>query len=175
MTTSSLRLTKEKEQLGSERAGALADRLEKGAQMLAEFAASLTPAEWTTKVPHDGRKVGVMVHHVGNMYPIEIKFALMVAGGTPIAGVTMADIDSINAGHAVEFDKVTKEDALDFLRINSQAAAWAIRALTDEELDRAVTISLYGDAPLTCQFFIEDHALRHSYHHFARIRKALNR
>ena len=175
MTASSLRLTKEKEQPGRERANALADRLEKGAQMLAELAAGLTDEEWSTKVPHDGRKIGVMVHHVGNMYPIEIKFALMIAAGTPITGLTGADIDNVNAGHAIDFDKVTKQEALDFLRINSQAAAWAIRALTDEELDRAVTVSLYSDAPLTCQFFIEDHALRHSYHHLARIRKALKR
>jgi len=28
---------------------------------------------------------------------------------------------------------------------------------------------------LTCQFFLEDHAVRHSYHHLARIRKALGR
>jgi hypothetical protein len=34
-------------------------------------------------------------------------------------------------------------------------------------------VSFYADAPLTCQFFIEDHALRHSYHHLAKIRAAL--
>jgi hypothetical protein len=34
-------------------------------------------------------------------------------------------------------------------------------------------VSLNADAPLTCQFFIEDHALRHSYHHLARIRATL--
>jgi hypothetical protein len=27
--------------------------------------------------------------------------------------------------------------------------------------------------PLTCQFFLEDHAVRHSYHHLAGIRAAL--
>jgi hypothetical protein len=32
---------------------------------------------------------------------------------------------------------------------------------------------LYGDAPLTCQFFVEDHALRHSYHHLAKLRRVL--
>jgi hypothetical protein len=47
------------------------------------------------------------------------------------------------------------------------------RALSDEELDRAATVSLNADAPLTCQFFLEDHAVRHSYHHLARIRAAL--
>ena len=61
------------------------------------------------------------------------------------------------------------------LRQNSTAAAAGIRALSDEELDRAAPASLYGDAPLTCQFMLEDHAVRHSYHHLDRIRKALKR
>jgi hypothetical protein len=34
-------------------------------------------------------------------------------------------------------------------------------------------VSLYSDAPLTCQFVLEDHAVRHSYHHLARLRAAL--
>jgi hypothetical protein len=68
---------------------------------------------------------------------------------------------------------VTKEAALDLLRRNSAAAAAAIRVLSDAELDKAAPVSLNADAPLTCQFFIEDHALRHSYHHLAKIRGAI--
>jgi hypothetical protein len=34
-------------------------------------------------------------------------------------------------------------------------------------------VSLNSDAPLTCQFFLEDHPVRHSYHHLAAIRRAL--
>jgi hypothetical protein len=34
---------------------------------------------------------------------------------------------------------------------------------------------LNSDAPLTCQFMLEDHAVRHSYHHLAGIRAALGR
>ena len=81
----------------------------------------------------------------------------------------------MNARHAEEHDEVTKAAALELLRRNSAAAAAAIRALSDEELDRAATVSLYADAPLTCQFVLEDHAVRHSYHHLARIRAALKR
>jgi hypothetical protein len=79
----------------------------------------------------------------------------------------------MNAGHAAENAAVTKEATLDLLRRNSAAAAAAIRALKDEDLDRAVPVSLYSDAPLTCQFMLEDHAVRHSYHHLARIQGTL--
>jgi hypothetical protein len=54
-----------------------------------------------------------------------------------------------------------------------QAAAEAIRALSDRDLDSAATVSLYGGAELTCQFVLEDHAVRHSHHHLARLREAL--
>jgi hypothetical protein len=90
-----------------------------------------------------------------------------------VVGVTTDDIDAMNAEHARENPGVTKEATLELLRRNSTAAAAAIRALSDEELDRATPVSLYGDAILTCQFVLEDHAVRHAYHHLARIRRAL--
>ena len=59
----------------NQRADALADRLEQGARALATFASGLTDAEWQTRVPGDGRKIGVVVHHVATMYPLEIQLA----------------------------------------------------------------------------------------------------
>jgi len=157
----------------SQRSDALADRLEQGARALAAFASALTEAEWHTRIPKDGRKIGVVVHHVASVYPLEIQLAQTVAGGQPVTGVTMKDVDDINAAHAKEHDGATKEATLDLLRRNSAAAAGAIRALGDAELDRAAPVSLYSDAPLTCQLVLEDHAVRHSYHHLAKIRAAL--
>ena len=70
---------------------------------------------------------------------------------------------------------MTKAATLELLRRNSVEAAAAVRAFTDEELDRAAPFSLSFGAPVTAQFVIEDHALRHSWHHLARIRTALGR
>ena len=159
----------------TQRANALAERLEQGAAALASFASTLTDAEWQIRVPKDGRKVGVMVHHVASVYPLEIQLAQTLASGKPIAGVTWDAVHEMNAGHARDHDTVTKEAALDLLRRNSAAAAAAIRALSDDELDQAAPISLNADAPLTCQFMLEDHAVRHSYHHLACIRGAVKR
>ena len=154
---------------------ALADRLEKGADALASYAAGLTDAEWITPVPGDGRKIGVVVHHVASVYPLEVQLAQQMADGKPIAGVTWADVHTMNAGHAKENDRVTKDAAISLLRQNSAAAARAIREISDDRLQHAVTVSLYGDAPLTCQFMLEDHAVRHRYHHLAKIRQALKK
>ena len=157
----------------SSRAKVLADRIARGAENIAAYAEQLTDAQWATPIVPDGRKAGVMIHHVANMYPLEIQLAQMVARGEPVVDVTWAAVDKINAEHAQANDRVTKEAALELLERNSTEAARAIRALSDEELNRAVTVSLNADAPLTCQFVLEDHAVRHSYHHLGRIRAAL--
>ena len=52
-------------------------------------------------------------------------------------------------------------------------AAAVIRSWSDTQLANAAAVSLYADAPLTCQFVLEDHAVRHSYHHLAHLRRAL--
>jgi hypothetical protein len=154
----------------------LAERLEQGARALAEFAETLSEAEWKTALIGDGREVGVVVHHVATMYPIEIDAAQTVAAGRPVAGFTMTDLHAFNAAHAKEHADVTKAEAIDLLRRNSAAAAAAIRAFTDRDLDNAASVSLYqGGTLLTCQFVLEDHAVRHSYHHLAGIRAAVRR
>jgi hypothetical protein len=157
----------------SRRANALAERLEQGARALAALARTLTDTQWETRIPKDGRTIGVVVHHVASMYPLEIQLAQALAAGSAIASVSWDAVHELNAAHAKENAEVTRQAALELLERNSAAAAAAIRVLSDEQLDRAATVSLNADAPLTCQFFLEDHAVRHSYHHLAKIRAAL--
>lgn len=157
------------------RAADLSKRLQDGANALAEFAATVSDAEWKKAVPPDGRPVGVIVHHVADVYPLEIQLAKTLASGKPIAGVPWSAVHEMNAKHAKDRASVTKAEAIEHLKKNSREAAAAVAALSDEELDSAAPVSLNFDAPLTCQFFVEDHALRHSYHHLARIRAALGR
>lgn len=155
------------------RAAALARRIETGAAELAAFARTLSNDEWETVVPPDGRTVGVIVHHVANMYPVEVELARELALGRAIVGVTWDVVAEINAKHAAEYAGVTRLEALSFLERQSRAAAEAVRGFSDEELDRAGAVSLNAYAPLTAQFFLEDHAVRHSWHHLAKIRRAL--
>jgi SAM-dependent methyltransferase len=169
-------LLKKEKAAASRRAGLLADRIEQGAAGLAAFAETLSEAEWNTPVSEtDRRPVGVIVNHVASMYPIEIDVARAVAGGKAVTDVSWDAVAQINAQNAQENAAVTKAAALELLRKNSHDAAAAVRALTDDELDQAAPFSLSFGAPMTTQFVIEDHALRHSWHHLARIRKALGK
>jgi DinB superfamily len=160
----------------SRRAELLADRIEEGAAGLAAFAEGLSEGDWRTPVSStDHRTVGVIVHHVASVYPIEIDLARAIASGKAVTDVTWEVVAELNAKNAHEHAGVTKAAAIKLLRRNSHEAANGVRAFTDEELDRAAPFSLSFGAPVTAQFVIEDHALRHSWHHLARIRKALGR
>jgi hypothetical protein len=157
----------------NERANALADRIEQGAEALGAFIESLSEAEWEMVIPGEERTAGVLVHHVASNYEIEIDLARLLASGEPITGVTWDVIDGMNAEHAEENAIVDKQEVLQMLRETGKAAADRVREFTDQELDSAALVSLNADAPLTAQFFIEDHALRHSFHHLVNIREAL--
>ncbi|HET7347401.1 MAG TPA: DinB family protein [Acidobacteriaceae bacterium] len=162
----------------SRRSELLASRIEQGADGLAAFAETLSDTEWRgpgSVQGTDRRSAGVIVHHVASVYPIEIEVARAIAAGNAVKDVTWEAVAEMNAGHAQDHAGVTKDAALELLRRNSREAAAAVRAFTDEELDRAAPFSLSFGAPVTSQFVIEDHALRHSWHHLARLRAALGR
>jgi hypothetical protein len=160
----------------SRRAELLAKRIEEGATLLAAFAETLSDSDWSKPVSKtDHRTVGVIVHHVASMYPIEVQVAQAIAGGNAITDVTWGAVAQINGKHAAEQAGITKAAALQLLRKNSSDAAAAVRDFTDEQLDSAAPFSLSYGAPVTAQFVIEDHALRHSWHHLARIRAVLGK
>jgi hypothetical protein len=117
----------------------------------------------------------VIVHHVASLYPIEVGLARAVAGGKAAPEVTWELVADINAKHAQEQAGVAKAAALELLRRNSAAAAAEVRTFTDEELIGSAPVGLSFGAPVTAQFIIEDHALRHSWHHLAGIRRTLGR
>ena len=158
------------------RGESLAARIEEGAAGLAAFAEGLCDAEWHTPISAtDRRTVGVIVHPVASMYPIEIDLARAVAAGKSVSNVTWEAVAQLNAKHAYDNAEVSKSAAVQLLRRNSREAAAVVRDFSDEELDKTAPFSLSFGAPMTAQFVIEDHAMRHSWHHLAAIRKALGR
>ena len=158
----------------SKRAVALAERVERGARELMAVVEGCSEADWQTVCPDEGRTVGVLAHHVGSLYPVEMDLVKVLSSGQAIAGVTWEMVDQMNAEHAEDQGKVTREETLELLRRNSAAVADAIRELSDEQLDKAAPVSLNWDAPLTTQYFIEEHPMSHAFAHLSSIRAALN-
>ena len=154
----------------SVRAKELSDRVMAGAAALADFAQSITDAEWQSAVAPDGRAAGVIVHHVAYMYPIEVDVARTLGRGEAVAGVTWDVVAGINAEHAAANAHVDRATTMTLLQANSAAAAEAVRTFSDAALDGAAPLSLNGGAPLTAQFMIEAHCIGHSYHHLEKLR-----
>jgi hypothetical protein len=157
----------------STRAEALAARVEQGAQALATFAVGLSNNEWQT-ICDDGRPVGVLVHHVASQLIGETDVMKQMAAGKAFTGVSWAMVDEGNAAHAKTYASCSQQEAAELLRRNGALAAEAIRALSDEQLDMATPNSLHADAPVTTQFWIENHPLAQAYRHLASIRAALS-
>jgi hypothetical protein len=156
------------------RSESLAGRIEEGADGLAAFVESLSEADWKKPVSAtDRRSIGLIVHHVAAVYPVEMDLARAIGGGNAVTDVTWDVVAELNAKNARDNAAITKVEALALLRRNSRQASEQVRAFTDEQLDRAAPFGLAFGAPVTAQFVIEDHPVRHSWHHLARIRKAL--
>lgn len=158
----------------SSRADLLAQRVRQGADSMAAFAERLSAAEWRTAVHPDGRTAGVIIHHVAIAYPGEIECAKLLASGTALQ-FTWEWVAQYNATHARENAGIGKDETIELLRRNSDTAAEAVRGFTDAELDSAAPVGIYADAPLTAQFFIEDQAVRHSFHHLKKIKAGLGK
>lgn len=159
----------------SGRANTIADRIDQGTEALAGFVENLSEAEWQTVVPNEERTVAALVRHVADVFPFFDAWAKGLADGKPITGLTWDDVAQINAQHAQEHAMAGKQETIELLRTNSQIAADSVRQFTDEELDNVATVCLYWDTPLSAQWLIEYHHIRHSYHHLDSIRAAFNR
>ena len=86
------------------RAESLADRIEEGAAGLAAFVEGLSEAEWRTPMSGSGkdrRPVGVIVHHVASVYPIEVDLARAIGSGKAVTDVTWEAVADMNATQRV--------------------------------------------------------------------------
>jgi hypothetical protein len=157
----------------SERAEALARRVEQGAEELIAAVQDLTDEQGATCCDGEGRSIGVLVHHVGTMYPIEADVVTTLARDGAMPGLDWAAVDGINREHAAGQADVDQATAIALVRANVGMAAAAVRALTDEQLDREAPNALHWGAPLSVQFFVEHHPIAHPYIHLESIRAAL--
>ncbi len=157
----------------STRAEELARRVEQGAEDLIAAVESLTEEQWRTACDTEHRAVGVLVHHVGTMYPLEADVVTTLAreGGMP--DLNWEAVHGINLEHAGQHAEADKATAIALVRENVRTAAAAVRQLTDEQLDRVAPNALHWGAPLTVQFFVEHHPIAHPYIHLESIRSAL--
>jgi len=152
----------------------LAERIEQGAEEFIAAVESLSDEQWQTPCGSEQRSVGVLVHHVGTMYPIEADVVRMLAENGEAPGVDWPAVHGINANHATTNAAADKSAAIALVRNNVQAAVETVRGLSDAQLDRVAPNALAWNAPMTVQNFIENHPIAHPYSHLESIQIALN-
>jgi uncharacterized damage-inducible protein DinB len=156
----------------SERAAALAERFERINQDLIVAVERCSDADWQRACAGEGWPVGVTAHHVATSYPAFKGFIQGIATGADLPPVTPEMLDASNAQHAEEHARCSRQETLELLRRGGQAAAEAVRDLSDEQLDRTAPMALAGGAAISAQQMAE-FMIGHPTGHLASIQAAL--
>ena len=127
---------------GGPRAAQYAALFEAAQQEFIRLVGSLTDEQWRRvgkNYPEqagdedEGRRVGVIAHHVAISGPFIMERIQLMLDGRPMPPV---DFRISNAKHAEEHADVTREEVLAELRKTEPAIAAAVRAIPDSMLDQ---------------------------------------
>ena len=122
--------------MGSERAAALAADFAAANEEARQFAGSCTDADWHRNVPGEDWTVGVVLHHIAVGHANGLRWLRSMASGEGVSE-SAEDIDKANAAHATRAGSVGQVETTLPLANNGVLLEQALRALTDEELDRS--------------------------------------
>ena len=156
----------------SARAESLAKQFEAKAAEMTGAITKLSDADWKKVTSAEKWSVGVTAHHVAGGHEGILGIVKTIASGQSIPNFTMAMLDEMNAKHAREQAGCTKAETLALHEKGAAAAAAAVRALSDAELDRSGTV-LTGAPPMTTQQVVEGILISHITGHLGSIRETV--
>jgi|SRR5262245_7193119 len=154
------------------RAEALAKQFETKAAEMTQALEKMSDADWKKLTSGEKWSIGVTAHHVAGSHEGISNIVKALSSGQSLPHFTMAMLDDMNAKHAAEHANCTKADTLALHKKNAAAAAAAVRALSDEQLDKSGTV-LSGMPAMTTQQIVEGILIGHVNEHLNSIRSAL--
>jgi hypothetical protein len=155
----------------SERGTALAEDFAAANREVVEFARSCSDAEWVLVVPGEQWPVGVVVHHIAEGHEHGVNWLSQMAHGQAITD-TAEGIDQDNAAHATRAARAGRDETVALLEANAVTLERALRALSDEELDRTASFGPAGGRELPT-VALAAVAARHAREHLAHARAAV--
>lgn len=158
----------------SARAETLAKQFESQAAEMTTTLEKLSDADWKKITAAEQWPVGVTAHHVAVSHEPIAGIVKTLAAGQSVPNFTMDMLNEMNAKHAREFANCAKGETLDLHKKGVAAAAAAVRALSDAELERSGTV-LTGMPAMTAQQVIEGILINHVKEHLASIRATVGR
>jgi hypothetical protein len=154
----------------SERAAGLAAAFERANGELIQALKACSEDQLKLVCESEGWPVTVAAHHVASSTGPLTRLITLMANGQPLPAISMDMINAGNAQHAEEFANVGRQETLDLLRQESDAAANLIRGFTDEQLDRTAPMAFAGGAPWSTADLIERILIAHPTQHAQSIR-----
>ena len=149
----------------SARAGTLARQFEEAnAEMIAAVEASDDRA-WAAVSSETGWPASFAAWHVADSHAGLTQLVQAIANEQPLPPLTRDMINQGNDQNFASHPSPEKNEVLDLLRKNGAAAIAALQGFTDEQLDRSVTLELFGGAPMTVQQIIERVVIDHPRSH----------
>ena len=156
----------------SARAESLAKQFEAKAAEATAILGKLSDADWKKMTEAEKWTVAVTAHHMAGAHEPIAGILKTVAAGQSIPNFTMDMLHEANAKHAREYAGCTKAETLALHQKGVAAAAAAVRALSDAELDRSGTV-LTGVPAMTAQQVVESVLINHITEHLGSIRKTV--
>lgn len=151
------------------RAEALAKEYEAKAAEVTAVLERLSDADWKKVTAGEKWTVGVVAHHIAGAHEAIAGLLKAVAGGQKSTSLTLDMLHDMNAKHAQDFANCTRAETLALHRRGVAAAAGAVRALSDAELDQTGAV-LSGAPPMSTQQAIQGILINHMNDHLASIR-----
>jgi hypothetical protein len=157
----------------SERAEALARRLEQAVGDVIAVVEHSSDERWKATCAGEGWSTGVTAHHIAEAHLNgAIGFIQTLATGQDVPPVTTEMINHGNAQHAAQHANCTRTETLDLLRQRGAAAVSTICGFSDEQLGRSAPMAFAGGALLSAQQLIESAVIDSVQQHLDSIRAA---
>ena len=129
--------------------------------------------QWRQPTAEDGRTVGVVAHHVGEVNGAFAKIVeTLAAGGTYTPNVSMEAVHESNAKHARDNGGTGKAETIDLLRANGDAILRVLASIDDTTLDQAAGV--FGGHEMTVTQVLEWVVIGHTAEHLGTISKTLD-
>lgn len=127
-------------------------------QAVADFAQTIEQIpddKWTSQGGPEGWTIAGVAQHVSGQFPLEMEYITAAAEGRPLPSYSWDDINGKNESRAAKNSTATKAEVLQELRDGAASTAAYVRALSDDQLDRAGSLPLAGGASVSTQQLIE--------------------
>jgi hypothetical protein len=155
----------------SARAKELAARLEEINQDVIDLISGATDLSVTC--PSEGWTAAAVAAHIGGAHRGILEGLIQpVVAGREISS-SVGPTDEGNARQAAENAALPRDQILRQLRDHGAMATAYLRSLSDEDLDRTVTLSFTGENPVTAQQVIEWVLIGHAADHANSLRQGL--